>query len=486
MKIKLKNIGIIKESELCLDGLTIITGKNNSGKTTVGKVIYSTIDAVSDLQHKSEIDKENYIIKQFAKVRSMLDILQLFFYDEKTLEVIEKYTNICDLLHHDLELGICQENNEVIANKLCDELKKLGTEIYKNPKMMEKKLLELLQNRFIENEKNYVENSVLFPIKQAIVTLKQMINEINKDKKLINYARESINQTLKVEFSNQIQPVIRKVEKSNIEIFDDKGLCFSFNIENNSVIDEGKPVFFNTPYKKTFFIDDPFILDSQLKRRTIQRNRSLEMDSILNVNRLVPHNSKLLRELKGDNYLSIFEKTILSDSLKKVMSCIDSILPGTFEFSSEGDYYVINGSKLKLTNLATGSKMFSIIKILLEKGLLNEETMLILDEPEAHLHPMWQNVFAEIIVLLVKELHVNVLLTTHSPNFVLALDANMRKYEISDVTNFYQTTQLDDGFVSYKCVNDNIGFIYEDFAKYLSMVKMLRDKYYDIMGDLND
>ena len=100
-----------------------------------------------------------------------------------------------------------------------------------------------------------------------------------------------------------------------------------------------------------------------------------------------------------------------------------------------------------------------------------------MDEPEAHLHPKWQNAFAEIIVLLVKELNVNVLLTTHSPNFMLALDAYMRKYEIAEKTNFYQTDVLKDGFVQYHCVNDDMGMIYQDFLQYLSEVKMLRNKY---------
>ena len=173
----------------------------------------------------------------------------------------------------------------------------------------------------------------------------------------------------------------------------------------------------------------------------------------------------------------MFEQTVLSEALKETKSKIDSILPGTFEFSSEGEYYIQDGLKLRISNLATGSKMFSIIKMLLNKGEIDNTTMLILDEPEAHLHPKWQNAFAEIIVLLVKELNVNVLLTTHSPNFMLALDAFMRKYDISEKTNFYQTDIVENEFVQYHCVNDNMGKIYENFLKYLSEVKMLRNEY---------
>ena len=127
--------------------------------------------------------------------------------------------------------------------------------------------------------------------------------------------------------------------------------------------------------------------------------------------------------------------------------------------------------------------MFSVIKLLLELGEIDKTTMLILDEPEAHLHPEWQNKFAEIIVQLVKELKVNILLTTHSSNFVLALDAYMRKYEIEAVTNFYQTEPLECGMVEYKCVNDSINAIYQDFLEYMSQVKILRNNCIRNVGD---
>ena len=121
--------------------------------------------------------------------------------------------------------------------------------------------------------------------------------------------------------------------------------------------------------------------------------------------------------------------------------------------------------------------MFSIVKMLLERGALDKNTMLILDEPEAHLHPQWQNAFAEILVLLVQNLGVNILLTTHSPNFMLALDANMRKYDMAEKTNFYQSDIDEDGFVQYRCVNDDMGAIYQDFLQYLSESKILRNKF---------
>ena len=61
---------------------------------------------------------------------------------------------------------------------------------------------------------------------------------------------------------------------------------------------------------------------------------------------------------------------------------------------------------------------------------------------------------------------------------MLAVDAYMRKYNITSLCNFYQTEQIDNGpFVSYRCVNDSLNLIYEDFVTYLSDVKLLRNEY---------
>ena len=266
-------------------------------------------------------------------------------------------------------------------------------------------------------------------------------------------------------------------------MFDSDSVYFSFSISNDNVVNDGSPAFISSPFKKVYLIDDPFILDDIYSRRIVRIFDLDDTDTILNPNRICSHNYKLKSSLRSRKSLSVFEQTVLSDSLIEINEQFDRVIPGTFEFTSDGDYYVRNGSKLKLSNLATGSKMFSIMRMLLDKGEIDNTTMLILDEPESHLHPMWQNAFAEIIVLLVKKIGVRILLTTHSPNFMLALDAYMRKYNIADITNFYQTDISEDNFVRYNCVNNDMGKIYQDFLQYLSEVKMLRNSYLNNIGE---
>lgn len=57
---------------------------------------------------------------------------------------------------------------------------------------------------------------------------------------------------------------------------------------------------------------------------------------------------------------------------------------------------------------------------------------LILDEPEIHLHPKWQLLLAETIVLIQKSFEMHILITTHSPYFMKAIKVYTEKYEISE------------------------------------------------------
>ena len=478
MKIKLNNIGIVHDSTMMLEGLTVITGKNNSGKTTVGKALYSLLDAVSNLSAKARNDREQYVVNQLENVIEAMDLFRFFSravdFEDTSDSPFLHYPTLAALFSGEYRHEFPRNEIEAFARKLHQELLTIDIQ-----ELSRVKTIQYIARHISEKEKssNDIGRMIAERVEKASSILEELFKTLEKDPQLIEYARESINQTLNMEFSGQIQPASIEVEESRIEIYENDNCCFSIEIRNNKVVNRGAPSFYSSPYKKTFFIDNPFLFDEpSFLKRYLRNPIGSDAESFLNPNNIVSHNNKLKYVLRSSNKPTVLEQTIIDDSLEKVKKEIDKILPGTFEFSSNGDYYVQNGKKLKMTNLATGSKMFSIIKLLLEKGHLDKSTMLILDEPEAHLHPSWQNRFAEMIVLLVKELEVNILLTTHSSNFVLALDAYMRKHSITEKTNFYRTEFNDEKMVDYICTNDDIGIIYQDFLEYLSEVKVLRNE----------
>ena len=76
------------------------------------------------------------------------------------------------------------------------------------------------------------------------------------------------------------------------------------------------------------------------------------------------------------------------------------------------------------------------MQLLINNGFINRKSILILDEPEIHLHPKWQLIYAKIITTLAKN-DIPILVTSHSPYMIEALKRFSDKENISVNTNFY-------------------------------------------------
>ena len=54
MKLKIDNLAKIKHAEIQIDGITVITGNNNTGKSTIGKTLYSVFNSLYNLNENIE------------------------------------------------------------------------------------------------------------------------------------------------------------------------------------------------------------------------------------------------------------------------------------------------------------------------------------------------------------------------------------------------------------------------------------------------
>ena len=95
------------------------------------------------------------------------------------------------------------------------------------------------------------------------------------------------------------------------------------------------------------------------------------------------------------------------------------------------------GIDINVSDAATGVKTFAYMTQLLRNGWLDKETLLLIDEPEAHLHPQWIVEFAYLLVKIHKELGVKVLVASHNPDMVAAIQSIARKEEMVEKTVFY-------------------------------------------------
>ena len=107
--------------------------------------------------------------------------------------------------------------------------------------------------------------------------------------------------------------------------------------------------------------------------------------------------------------------------------------------------------------------MLVLLYAFLKTGILLKDSLLILDDPENHLHPEWQIKFAKILVLMVQN-DFNVLLTSHSPICIHALMKYSRDLISSkSKINFYLSEKIPNtNYSTFKNINSTINDIFEN------------------------
>lgn len=62
MKLVLKNIGLFKDLSISLNGLTVITGENDTGKSTIGKALFASCVCADLVEQSFWRDLSNTIV----------------------------------------------------------------------------------------------------------------------------------------------------------------------------------------------------------------------------------------------------------------------------------------------------------------------------------------------------------------------------------------------------------------------------------------
>jgi len=129
-------------------------------------------------------------------------------------------------------------------------------------------------------------------------------------------------------------------------------------------------------------------------------------------------------------------------------------------------------------NASMGVKAFAIIRFLIENGIVSDDDILVLDEPEIHLHPEWQVTYAHALVLTAKTLNVKMLITTHSPYFLQALVDYAYILDYLDQTSVYTAESQDDGSSTFVQLDDaGIADTFDRMARpFLTLQKAVAEK----------
>ena len=174
------------------------------------------------------------------------------------------------------------------------------------------------------------------------------------------------------------------------------------------------------------------------------------------------------------DYINSQKDAAYNQEISKYLS--DNILKGDASYSEQSKtliYQRNDGQTFDLSQSATGVQAFAFLQLLLKKGLINDRSLIIIDEPEAHLHPQWIVEYAKVLVELNKKTKARFFIATHSTDMVSALRYISEKEETLDHLSYYRAipTDADAYTYDYQNMGTDIEPIFESFNKSYELIE---------------
>lgn len=429
MRLKFNDIGIIKEADILLEGLTVLSGVNDTGKSTIGKLLYSLIKVSNNYKSVLKLSLNDEIKKITSRFRD----IALDYYRSK------EQGNISDKLRTELSR----------VNKEADIFERLVEAAQESSSFSYKTMIALV-NQFADKVGLDLNG---FEFKNNIDEMKKIFEH---DENSLQVRKAAFDMMIREEFKEQISsinsqivPAIFLEENGNVLV--DIGLLHNETIRISTI--------------KSSIASDITYIESPLQlRENGERDKTGNGKSRIYLKNHVDDLMDKLSESDSGTE-NIIQEIERKDKVRKFEKIITEIIGGDFSYKAgkRNFIYSKNGNEIRLTNTATGIRVFAMIKLLLNSGNLKKNSILIIDEPEVHLHPQWQMDYAELIVRMVKELGIKVLINSHSPYMIEAFKVYSDHHEISKSTNFYNMVRSGD-FTEVKLANDHLDEIFSELS----------------------
>ena len=398
MKLIIDNIGNIKHAEIEIKGITTIAGYNGTGKSTISRSLFSIFSANYDLFNKISSDRTKSINQILSKYLSDIEV------DWETYPERSQFRRIAPR-------QVVRELIKTISDNLLLIIDESYGKLHRN--ILKQSITESIDEFNNSNVRYSVSSVETIDLDDISKSIEEVLSQ--SDKSIFN---QILTKHLNDEFHNQINNIYDPVTGIiSLQIKEEQ-----INVEvNQNVASSDKLVNFRTD---VVYIDDAAaIVDN------------IYLDSFwFKINSKLHHNAHLIEQMEDESYNTYTLRARTTDRLNLVFRNINDLLRTESVNSSKDEE---DEKKLNIVNYSSGMKTFYLIKSLLEKGVIRENGTLILDEPEVHLHPEWQLKFAEIIVLLQKEFGLHILINTHSPYLLNAIEVYSKIHKLMSNTKYY-------------------------------------------------
>lgn len=426
MRLSVRNCAKIESVDIVIDGITVIAGANNTGKSTVGKILFSVFNAMNEIDAKIMDERKREIASACRRILS-------------------------DYFDGEENSSLMYQRGELIARKISIMIGALPVEGASGKEIthvVEDMLLRYLSKELRERSEfaGLVEKCVV-----SIKTILDIPNEV--------ISKEVMTRYFDTIFSGQINSLYKKEIDAKLEV-EIKGKQIELVFCDNKCNEYTSQLLI---MHKAIYIDNPFVLDS--------------LDSFAELNVMDRYlRNWLTVDREKDMMDGIIGSVMAKEKLGEINSVLGKVVAGKISKDKTDGYFLEEDSlqdPIAFNNLSTGLKSFVLIKMLLEKGILKNKDVLVLDEPEIHLHPEWQIAYAELIVLIQKYFDLSIVIATHSPYFVDAINLFSMKHETDKNVNYYLSTVEENG-VRMDCVTENIERIYQKMASPIQVLDTLR------------
>lgn len=423
MKLIIDKLAKVFKAEVEFDGITVIAGANNTGKSTVGKALWAMFTAFSNLDARVHDARR-------SKYESLMDDFE------------ERFTD-----------GGFEEPSYVVAEELA------------SGDMSFERLRQMLETS--------VDKDLETPDYEEWLQRFQEIAELSVESLK---CQEVLGEIANV-FHSQCGSFLYPASYPSIEL----------HIKNKSLRFEAtgsvpKCDFGVKLQRKAFYIDSPNAL---LEVRNAVRSRRSYLPWMFR------HQSSLSKTLvdgvrscvirEDSKASSSVDELLIAKKFSQIEGRLQELMGGTLSYSKDRGLQFIDkhfpDQPLKIDNLSQGVKSMALLQAAFMKGAIGDSDVLILDEPEIHLHPVWQIKYAELIVMLQKEFNLTVLLTSHSPDFVEAIKLYSKKHGIKGSLKGYLSNVAENGSVTLDPVNgDDWDVVFETFGSSFDELMKLRSE----------
>jgi len=423
-KYSLFNYHAIAEADITIDGITVLAGDNGCGKSTLSRWLYYLVNTSSRYEEllfgelKGQLDEllrqgrsivreisrpgREFNASEFLEISS--NIQKVSFSDEDAVHMVMQFFR--DSVHL-LGIGLIEYLSDTHSEFRVQRMNR-----YLNLKIERLDDFHTAIDRYVKGKVNEAES---------------LLSEYNRDleKRTLERYFELLHSTYQVKDK---EPARIQFSEDGVKLLRKNGLGNLLALERAIYVDTPMALSFGNTRSDSVFWQD---LRKMIKSSPVP---------------VSPSRLKLLIRIKN-----------LIGGEVRVQ---DTVYQGIeLRFVRKGD-----NLNIKLEDTATGMKTFAYIQKLIENGFLNERTLLLIDEPEAHLHPKWIFEFAHLLVLLNKELGVKVMVASHNPDMVAAIQKVSQVEGMIDYTHFYQAYHQDESYqFVYRDLGGSINEIFRSF-----------------------